>query len=952
MKSYQKLALSALTLCIGLYVSSPLYRIGEPQGEEGDNDYAPNLHRMFPAKDVRHYENEIYSGYPNIDVIVSPNDGYAQGETSVAINPVKPNMMVAASNDFRGINGGTNAYVYYSTNSGQTWLNKVLQSVPTTGLNSLSDPSLTYDADGDAFYCYGAFFRNGNGATGNSVIVVTPSYNGGTSWDVPVVAKSNDANSFEDKYIIAADATSSSPHKNNLYVSWTHFVNSGTFNQTMEIFCVRSTNKGASWMPAVQVSTSGGGHLSMPAAAPNGDVYVVWSEANGQTGLTGMMISRSVNGGASFGSPREITGSSVTPLPRKLDHKDSLRSLTYPVVAVDCSPKHPGRVYVTWAALAGSNGAPHIYCSYSDNQASSWSTPVVIDQDLTTLTDKFHPWISCDPVSGVVAIGYYDSRNDPSNAKVDYYTAVSGDGGNSWSPKRITNTNFSVATNSGYWADYTGIAAYKGRIIPCWTDQRGGASIDNTDVYISVISLGPNNVMNLAASVNSDEQTSISLRWTDPTTMVSGDPLTSFNVVIYRDSNFAVPLASVPKGTMSYRDSLLITGEYHSYQLFVATSTDTSDLVSAGAFAGGALQPQPAVLLGVRETVDGTELRWKNPTRHVDGTAIYDLSAVYFYVDGVRFSNYGQLPTDTGKIVTHVVNAAVKQFHTFSLAVATNRMGFTTPAAATDSMIWYSGEAVTTLSEGFESSPVYGGNHGAKGEKWVTSTLGAHSGTHCLCDNSVSKTQKSVNIVAMLPPVVIQAKATQLSFWDVPIVASTDSAVAEFTTDRGATWRPIARYTQTAGSSDSVQKSTWRNETFNMAPYVGDTVVIRFHMHSRTLQNKQGWYVDDVTFRAPNGVAQEPVLPEESLLITSAPNPFTAETWIAADGILVPRDGSAVSLKVFDVSGRLVADLTPQLVSGAGLRARFAAVDHPAGMYLAQLRIGNRLGSTRFVLQR
>lgn len=913
-------------------------------GDEGVDADLRVIARRDPTQFLAVYTGpfKIMSALPNIDCN-APGNGSMQGETSVAINPKNPNIVIAGANDDRSNHSSPSQYVYLSTDGGATWINKAMPSGSPI-YSACTDPSLAYDANGVAYFGYGQFDPRTNGP---SAVTIQRSMDGGFNWDSPVIIAANTSGTLEDKYIIAADAFSNSPYKNNVYVSWTHFVNIGTGNQTDDIWFSRSTNQGQTWTASpLVVSTSGRGHLSMPAVGPSGEVYVVWSEkGNGQSAL---MIARSGNGGASFSSPSVITGGPVWSMPDTLGAKGGMRMITYPVIAVDNSTVHPGRVYVTWAGRNGAGGIPHIFMTYSDNAGVSWSAARIMDDDMTSGQDKFHPWIAVDPKSGAVALTFYDSRNDFQNRQADLYISISRDGGRNFDVQRVSNTSFGVNPTSGYWADYQCVAAYKGKVIPCWTDQRSGGSVFNTDVYVSMIGLGPNTVSNLTAAVSESSPTSISLTWRDPTTTLAGDPMPSFNVVIYRDSQV---IASVPKGTLAYQDNNLQTGSYHTYQLYVAVGTDTSSVATAAGYAGGALQPEAPVLLSARETIDGTELRWKNPTKHIDGTALYDLGAVFFYVDGNR-SQVGQLPSDTGKIVTKLVNmsqAQLKKFHTFSLTVASQRTGIVTQSVKSDSMMWYAGAPTTTINESFESSPVIGTNGG-----WTTTTLGAHAGTKSLCDNNVGKTQSSLNIFAMLPPVVVQANAKELSFWHAAIVASVDSAIAEFTNDHGQTWKPIGRYNQASGGfSDSIKTATWKNVTFNMGAYVGDTIVVRFRMRSSSLKiHKQGWFIDEVTLRAPTAVTEPVALPSLPLLVSAAPNPFTVSSVITSDGFDLPRDATSVSLKVYDVTGREVADLTPQVMAAGSVHARFDAAGHPAGTYIARLRVGSREGWARFLLQR
>jgi len=898
-------------------------------------DYDKGIAPPFPSIFSYRTDFPVFTSFSNVDVNPQGNSDI-QGETGVAINPTNPNIIISGANDYRGEHGSPTQYVYLSTDAGATWSDNPMPSSGGT-YNGISDPSLAYDANGVAYFGFGVY----NTSTGGpSAVTVQRSTDGGIDWQNPVTVFPNASGSFEDKYYVTADASPSSSHKNNVYISWTNFSNYGTQNQSEQIYVARSTTEGATWQAPVNLNADiGYGHLSMPTTGPNGEVYVVWSQLGLST--TQIELAYSADGGATFTQPTSVAG--VYTMPSALPSKGNMRMLTYPSAAVDNSTgPYRGRIYVTWAALNTSGGFPHIYLTYSDNQGATWTAPKTVDNDFTTETDKFHPWITCDPISGTMAISYYDSQNDPSNVKTDLYVAYSSDGGQTLHVNRISSTSTGITpAQGGYWADYTGIAAYKGKIVPCWTDQRSGSSLYNTDVYISVIKLGPAAVTNATASVNTNDPTGIVLKWKDPTQTLGGDPLTSFNVLVYRDNAY---IGFASKGDQTYTDDGLQTGSYHTYQLYVATSSDTSDFVSVSGYAGGNLKPQTPLLTYTDEQSNGTLIQWTNPSVHIDNTPFYDFSKMYLYIDGALADSIPMTVHDTGKVVAHIVDHSfipsltLRKFHTFNVVAVGTRGGLITPSVHSDTMLWYAGPANLSLSEGFESSPVFGTNG-----TWTATTLGAHTGTHCLVDNIVKKTAAKENIYAMLPPTVVQSSATQFSFWQIALVSTTDSAVAEFTTDNGGTWHFIGDYNinSSAQFHDSVGNSTWQNVTYNMSSYVGDTVVFRFRLRTSAIATiqKAGWYIDDAALQSPNAVS-EPFAPASDIVLTNYPNPFSGSTTLSISGLPANVDNAHITLVIADALGNIVADLSSQVPHASGAEFTFDAHTLPAGTYYALLRSG------------
>ena len=883
------------------------------------------------------------SGFPNVDVITPVPNSNIQSETAVAIDPANPNIIIAGSNDYRSNQNPPSQYVYYSSNGGITWTDKQLPATSSSAYADATDPSLTYDADGDAYFGFGLF----NPSTNVSGVTVQRSLDGGATWQNPVIVYSNASSpnvTFEDKYYITADAHANSPYKNNVYISWTHFANYQTQNQTNGIWVSRSLDKGLTWQPPVDLSFSNSveGHFSDPAVGPNGEVYVCWANPyGGDLNHITLECAYSGNGGASFSSPVSIA--SAWRLPSYLSSKNNMRINPSPSIAVDASSKHNGRVYVAWNALDNNFGNTHIYLAYSDTKGSTWSTPQEIDGDAATAKDKFFPWLSCDPISGTVAVGYYDSRNDAANQLVDVYVAYSTDGAATFTQARVTDVNFGISPGGGtpnagyYWADYTGLSIYKGKIVPCWTDQRSGSSIYNTDAYISIIQLGgPNPATNFTASVVPNSPQSIALSWVDPTTSVTGSPIGAYSLLIYRDGALITTLNA---GTTSYTDNGLKSGVQYSYQIYAVANGDTSSVDTGSAIAGGMLQPVPGTLLGADEAPTGTLITWQVPSTHIDGTPLYDLGRAYFYVDGTVLDSTDLSYSDTSTTQTYLIDNSVLpqftlgRFHSFGVEIVGLRGTELTPSVLSDTIVWYAGPPHTTLNETFEeASPVFGTNG-----TWSVVKSIAFGGTYSLCDNSTGVSGRAENTWALLPPTIIQNNATQFSFEHAPVLGLGDSAVIEFTTDNGASWTILGNWEKASNVTYPPSGSQWLYASYNMHPYIGDTVVFRFRLNATSLPQKQGWFIDNVSLQQSSGVIETAALEASDIVIANYPNPFTSSTTIS---ISSPAniDATRSSLKIYDALGREVADLSPQLSSASSQQVTFNASNFPAGQYYAILR--------------
>ncbi len=236
-----------------------------------------------------------------------------QAEEVVVVNPTNPKNLIAGANDSRiGYNHCSYAW---SMDGGKTWGDQTppfWQFVLLDGHTSdaCSDPTATFDADGNA-YVGGVIFDVASNA--NAIVVAKSNAPiGGAFYHSPanipfqtysddplgVVANDNDPNIAHDKEFIVADAGKNSPKKNNVYATWTRFANTTEgLGFDSPIYFSQSTDGGASWSPGVEISganpaicTAGSGEAdpnacdqnqgSDPIVGADGTIYVSFYNQN------------------------------------------------------------------------------------------------------------------------------------------------------------------------------------------------------------------------------------------------------------------------------------------------------------------------------------------------------------------------------------------------------------------------------------------------------------------------------------------------------------------------------------------------------------------------------------------------------------------------------------------------------------------------------------------------
>ncbi len=393
---------------------------------------------------------------PNAEVFqLTPTPGYFT-EPSIAVNPNNPQQIVAVFQD--------NVHASYSTDSGHTWT--AAEGVDPKNYRVSGDVSVSFDNQGHAFVCYIAFDKLGtfnywaHGATRNGVFV-RRSMDGGKTWEtdhIPVAEQpSKPGIPFEDKPYIVAD-TSKSKYAGNLYVGWTRWRIADS-----QMVISRSTDDGKTWSEPVEIDAHPGLPRDDNGAAegfdgvvgPDGTLYAIWSQD------ADIMLVTSHDGGKSFSKARAI----IDTAPIMFAIQTLERANGFPQIAIDPKSK---RLYVTWSDYR--NGDLDVFVSTSEDGGKKWSAPIRANNDpVHNGAEQFFQWLAVDPTDGSVAVLFYDRRGDTLNRKQIVVLARSTDGGQNFTNYAWTEEPFEAS--GVFFGDYTGLAAYGGRVYGMWTEK-------------------------------------------------------------------------------------------------------------------------------------------------------------------------------------------------------------------------------------------------------------------------------------------------------------------------------------------------------------------------------------------------------------------------------------------------------------------------------------------------
>jgi hypothetical protein len=126
------------------------------------------------------------------------------------------------------------------------------------------------------------------------------------------------------------------------------------------------------------------------------------------------------------------------------------------------------RLYVTWSDYR--NGDLDIFVASSTDAGRTWSPATRVNDDAVhNGADQFFQWLAVDPTDGSVNALFYDRRSDLKNLKQVVVLARSIDGGRSFKNYAWTDEPFEAG--GVFFGDYTGIAAFGGRVYGVWMEK-------------------------------------------------------------------------------------------------------------------------------------------------------------------------------------------------------------------------------------------------------------------------------------------------------------------------------------------------------------------------------------------------------------------------------------------------------------------------------------------------
>ena len=298
------------------------------------------------------------------------------------------------------------------------------QEMPPSWTNN-TDPNVDFDTRGRAYQVtlpFNAFWANLH-PNSNVGIVYSDDLgrhwikgNGGKPLEKAPNWSSKSLGFVEDKQWLAVDRFATSPFRDRVYAAWAIFNGFST-----KIKFTYSTDRGQTFKKPITLSspsqTGPANTYVYPAVDAGGNVYVAyvgWVDSNAANRTETIFVSRSADGGVTWGPFVAVATPGVRPGCCYANTRFRLGIIEN----FAASQTYSGHVYLTWEDYDGSQY--DVKFAQSTDYGMSWSTPATVNDP--DPNDQFQPSVASGP-GGAVAVAFYDRRqacpNDPSIGPAD-----------------------------------------------------------------------------------------------------------------------------------------------------------------------------------------------------------------------------------------------------------------------------------------------------------------------------------------------------------------------------------------------------------------------------------------------------------------------------------------------------------------------------------------------------
>jgi hypothetical protein len=417
----------------------------------------------------------------------------AEVEPHVAVSPQNALRLIGGWQQNRWSDGAAQGLLAaYSADGGATWQTSRPAFTRCTGGSAgnggdyerASDPWIAISPDGTAYFMAlavnGASFAPGSA----NAMLVARSTDGGQSWSAPISLVRDGASAFNDKNSMTADPLDA----RYVYAVWDRIT--GSRGPTL---FTRTVDGGASWeaarviydpgvaAPTTNAQTIGNVIAVVPAGPQGGTLVNLFTEIVGNT--PSLRVQRSTDRGVNWSAP--ITVAALQSIGAKDPTTNAAIRDGSDLAQIAAAPN--GDLVVVWQdARFASGQVDAIAFARSADGGLTWSAPRRLSPAQTAAA--FTPQVTVR-ADGVIAVSYYDLREDTSDAATlptSLWLAVSRDQGATWSEQRLSGPfDLLAAPNARglFLGDYQGLVASGTAFVPFYAQTTGVGAANRTDVF-------------------------------------------------------------------------------------------------------------------------------------------------------------------------------------------------------------------------------------------------------------------------------------------------------------------------------------------------------------------------------------------------------------------------------------------------------------------------------------